>query len=135
MCLNRRRNYDATLHSIGAARDFVSAFAVAMLAPGGWSVADDAAVVVSELVTSALEAGCASVDVVADLHVDRLELGITGVGAAGPPEGLGGLRGAVVAQLASRADLARTPEGTLAGAALLPCRAEWTSAVPCQERG
>lgn len=134
MCLTRQRDYDATPNAIGAARDFVSAFTLAMLDPSGWSVSDDAALLVSELMSSAVEAGCRNVGVVVDLHFDRLELVVTGHGAADAPEGLAGLRGTVVKRLASRAELVHAPEGTLVGAAQLPCREIWTSSVPCDDR-
>ena len=138
VCVNRERTYDATPQAVAAARDFVSAFAVAMLHPRGWSVADDAALVVSELMTSALEAGCGSVGVRIDLHADRLDLQVTGYGVAGDSEAddrLQGLRGAVVQQLATRAELRRTPAGALVGTAQLPCATEWTGRVPCSEPG
>lgn len=135
MCLTRRREYGATPSAIGAARDFVSAFVVATLDPRGWSVADDAALVVSEFVTSAIEAGCGEVDVAASLHRDRLELTIQGQQPVASPGRLTGLRGAVVHEVANRAELERTADGTLRGTAQLPCRAEWTATVPCSETG
>src|SRR5579875_3740111 len=118
MCLSRERAYEATPAAVGAARDFVSAFAVAMLHPRGWAVADDAALVVSELMSSAIESGCREVEVSADLHVERFDLVVTGHAAsdAPPPEGrLQGLRAAVVQELSARAELRRTPTGTLVG--------------------
>jgi anti-sigma regulatory factor (Ser/Thr protein kinase) len=154
MCLTRQRDYPADPRSVAMARDFVAAFVVATLDPRGWALADDAALLVSEFVSSAVETGCTRVEVRVDLHADRLELTVTGHGAQrsaghraaqGAAQDAGGASGAgihgppstlrtrLVEGIAERAEVRRDADGTVIGMARLPCRRSWTAGVPCEE--
>jgi len=130
MCLTRHRDYPGDVRAIAAARDFVAALVVATLDPSGWGVADDAALLASELVTRAVEAGCSHLDLLAALHADRLELSVTGYGGEGEPV-QSELRDRLVAGVATSAQFARRPDGTTVGSARLPCEPRWTVGVPC----
>jgi hypothetical protein len=149
MCLTRQRDYPADPSSVAMARDFVAAFVVATLDPRGWSLADDAALLASEFVTSAVEAGCRRVEVRVDLHADRLELTVTGYGAGGASGDTSGdtsgdraveraqrtpstLRARLLEGVAERAEVRHDADGTLVGMARLPCRRSWTAGVPCE---
>jgi len=134
MCLTRQRDFPGDPSAIAAARDFVAALVVAMLDPGGWGVADDAALLASELVTGAVEAGCSHLELLAALHADRLELSVTGYGggaaaASGSPDS--SLRERLLAGVAESARFTRRPDGTTVGSARLSCEPRWTAAVPC----
>jgi len=129
MCLIRRRDYPGDPSAIAAARDFVAALVVAMLDPSGWAVADDAALLASELVTGAVEAGCSHLDLLAALHEDRLELSVTGFGGSGSVDS--SLRERLVAGVAESAQFTRRPDGTTVGSARLSCERRWTAGVPC----
>lgn len=134
MCLTRQRDYPGDPSAIAAARDFVAALVVAMLDPGGWGVADDAALLASELVTGAVEAGCSHLDLLAALHADRLELSVTGYGggeAGSMASADSSLRERLVAGVAESAQFSRRADGTTVGSARLPCERRWTAGVPC----
>ncbi len=74
MCVQARRVYAASTAAPAAARQFGAAAVIASISPAGWNLADDAALVISELVSSAVKAGAISLEVVLHLHRDRLEI-------------------------------------------------------------
>jgi hypothetical protein len=143
MCVTQLRDYPGEAGSIGAGRDFVAALVVTLLDPRGWAVADDAALLVSELVTSAVEASCRHVEVRAAVHVDAMEITVIGRGPGDPSTSASAasagtvppLRARLLDGLAGDVRLHRKPDGTLVGAARLPCRRSWTAGVPCERSG
>lgn len=77
MCLTVRRGFDGGTDTPAAARRFGCAAVIAALLPSGWDVADDAEIVISELVTAAVRNGATDVELLVDLHHDRLEISVT----------------------------------------------------------
>lgn len=77
MCFTVERTFPAELASVARARRFTSAFVVSALHPAGWHVVDDATLLVSELVTTALQRGADRVTVRVDAHFDRIEITVT----------------------------------------------------------
>ncbi|HEV7204280.1 MAG TPA: hypothetical protein VGN18_06685 [Jatrophihabitans sp.] len=71
------RAFDAGTDTPAAARRFGCAAVIAALRPSGWDVADDAEIVISELVTDAVRAGAHHVELLVDLHHSRLEISVT----------------------------------------------------------
>jgi hypothetical protein len=74
MCLTRRRRYAIDARAPAAAREYLHAAAVSALRPRGWSVADDLALIASELVTDAFIAGGRQLLLTVEFHVDFVEL-------------------------------------------------------------
>jgi len=76
MCLEETRRLPGAVTSPGEARQFVRRILTSCLPPGGPTddVLDGATLVVSELVTNAVNAGGSSVDVTVLLHRDQLRL-------------------------------------------------------------
>lgn len=77
MCMTVHREFDGSTDTPTAARRFGCAAVIAALRPSGWDVADDAEIVISELVTEAVRAGARHVELLVDLHHDRLEISVT----------------------------------------------------------
>jgi hypothetical protein len=82
MCLSAQRHFSITTHAPAAARQFGHAVIVTALQPGGWPLADDVGLVISELVSDAHDRGAAQADVNLDVHFDHVELRIVD---DGPP--------------------------------------------------
>lgn len=76
VCVQARRAYAASTAAPAAARQFGAAAVIASISPAGWNLADDAALVISELVSSAVKAGADNLEVRLDLHRDRLEISV-----------------------------------------------------------
>ena len=81
------REFDGGTDTPAAARRFGCAAVIAALRPSGWDVADDAEIVISELVTDAVRAGAHHVDLLVDLHHTRLEISVTHDRVADPSSG------------------------------------------------
>jgi hypothetical protein len=77
MCVQARRGYTADARTAAAARRFGEAFVIATIRPDGWHLSDDTALVISELVTDAVKAQAAAIDVDVEIHVDRVEIVVT----------------------------------------------------------
>lgn len=78
MCRDAVGEFACDKRSPGLARRFCAAELEAALAPepGFDQLLDDATIVVSELVTNSVNAGCSSVRVTLSLHRDRLRMGV-----------------------------------------------------------
>jgi hypothetical protein len=140
MCVSARRDYDGGDSAASAARDFGNAAVMAALQPSGWSVGDDVAIVLSELVTEALEDGAGAVSVHVTVHFDHIDIALERrvdggghrAGVCMPAET--GLRTAVLGALTT--DISRTAlgEATMVRARLA-CDPSYTTDVRCVLRG
>jgi len=135
MCFTRQRAFPATTPAVSAARDFASASLVSMLEPRGWPVADDAVLVVSELMTACMEAHAARIDVRLHLHYDTVRIEV--VGEAVPlrisPRALIGARAQILDGVTLRTSFDSDGDDAH-GVAYLPCDPAFTQRLPCQHR-
>jgi hypothetical protein len=74
MCVSARRQFAASQAMPAAARSFGAAAVIASLAPQGWSVADDIALVISEVATMALQSGATELEVEVEVHAGRVDV-------------------------------------------------------------
>jgi hypothetical protein len=90
MCVSARRRFAASQAMPAAARSFGAAAVIAAVAPQGWSVADDIALVISEVATMALRVGATELEVEVEVHAGRVDVTLRDDGrsedAAGPGE-------------------------------------------------
>jgi hypothetical protein len=77
MCVSAQRHYAGDTRAPAAARMFGHAAVVSALEPGGWALADDAALVISELVTDAVERGARGIELAITLHFDNVTITLT----------------------------------------------------------
>lgn len=133
MCVIRQRAYPATAGAVSAARNFASAAMVAALEPQAWQVADDAALVVSELMTACIEADASGVDVRLDVHYNAVRIQVTaGYTRQSVPE-LAGARARILDTLTARAGREVSDESTRS-VAYLSCDPRLTSTLACNHR-
>jgi hypothetical protein len=89
MCVTRKRRYRAGANTPSAARDFVTATVMATLTPSGWTVADAAVLVTSELVSTAVRSRAGVIEVLVEIHRTDLEIAVIDDGShprnADPP--------------------------------------------------
>jgi hypothetical protein len=140
MCVSARRNYAGGDSAVAAARDFGNAAVMAALQPSGWAVGDDVAIVLSELVTEALETGAHAVSVNVTVHYDHIAVVLERRDGDAEPAGPGitseegALRRAVLGALTS--EITRSAEGAVGIVeARLPCDPALTTNVSCRFRG
>jgi hypothetical protein len=135
MCFTRQRAFPATTPAVSAARDFASASLVSMLEPRGWPVADDAVLVVSELMTACMEAHAARIDVRLHLHYDTVRIEV--VGEAVPlrisTRPLIGARAQILDGVTLQASF-DTDGDDAHGIAYLPCDPAFTRRLACEHR-
>lgn len=140
MCVQARRAYAASTAAPAAARQFGAAAVIASISPAGWNLADDAALVISELVSSAVKAGATELEVTLNLHRDRLEITVADdrqllapdPPAATPPGSVDpGLQ--IVTALTSRRGARVAADGRTEVWAHLPCDPAATTNITCVE--
>lgn len=137
MCLARRREYPAGTSAVSPARTSTAAFLVAALRPQGWTVADDAELVVSELMTGSLLTDAQRIHLDVQLHWNHVELTVTDDRSTSPPAEFGALadvRQRVLEALTSRTDVHRLGDGRTATWARLPCKPDYAEGVSCKLR-
>lgn len=142
MCVSARRDYGGGDSAAAAARDFGNAAVMAALQPSGWTVGDDVAIVLSELVTEALETGADAITVHVTVHFDHIEIELERRDPGVPVPQRSGeatdeatdeatLRRAVLGALTT--NITRSPSGGVVSARL-PCDPAFTTAVQCRLR-
>ncbi len=137
MCLARRRDYPAGTAAVSPARTSTAAFLVAALRPQGWTVADDAELVVSELITGCLLTDAQQINLDVQLHWNHVALTLTDDRSGSPPVQFGPLadvRHRVLEALTSRTDVRRLDDGRTATWARLPCKPDYAEGVKCELR-
>jgi hypothetical protein len=135
MCITRQRRYAIGSRTPAAARDFGHAAVVSALNPRGWVYADDASLVISELVTEAVVSGAQWLLLTVELHFDHLV--ITGRddrprgwrGRAEPSE----TRRRLLDELTSRWSADDDADGTV-WVARIRCDPATTDGLPCDLR-
>jgi anti-sigma regulatory factor (Ser/Thr protein kinase) len=137
MCVAASRKYSADAAAPAAARHFGAAAVIAALTPAGWDLADDVTLLISELVTSAVIADATSVDVLVDLHRDRVDVTVTddrptSAPDAGPAPEAGDAGGRILAAISTNRGVRRA-DGRTASWARLPCDARFTGGITCTQ--
>jgi anti-sigma regulatory factor (Ser/Thr protein kinase) len=152
MCVAASRRYPADPSAPAAARHFGAAAVISALTPAGWNLADDVTLLISELVTSAVIADASAVEVLVDLHRDRLDVTVTddrpGGGAeaaaeAAVPESDAGdaspaidaarAGGRIVAAISTNRGVHAAANGRTATWARLPCDPRFTAGIKCEQ--
>jgi len=135
MCFTRQRAFPPRTSAVADARGFTSASLVAILEPPGWAFADDAVLVVSELVTACLETAPIRIEVRLELHYDTVRIEVLGEGALNPVRSpaLAGARGHIIDDVTDRAGF-DTVDGRTQGVAYLRCDPAYTSLLACEDR-
>lgn len=136
MCVSSARVYEAGPGAVADARRFAAAFVIALLQPGGWEVADDAVLVVSELVAAAAEDGDGPIRVGIDAHFDRIEVAVTSrPTSAEPAPGVAPIaRDRILRGLTAGVTVQTADDGSVVRCAALPCSPEHTQRVACGRR-
>ena len=137
MCLVRGRDYPAGTAAVSPARTSTAAFLVAALRPQGWAVADDAELVVSELMTGCLLTDAQRIHLDVQLHWNHVAVTVTDDRSATPRAQFGPLaevRQRVLEALTSRTDVHRLGDGRTATSARLPCKPDYAGNVACELR-
>lgn len=141
MCMTVHREFDGSTDTPAAARRFGCAAVIAALRPSGWDVADDAEIVISELVTAAVRAGAHRVELLVDLHHDRLEISVTddraalepSDPAAGPSEATASTSSQILTALTTHRGARTDDDGRTVSWAELGCDPSATTLVTCAE--
>lgn len=151
MCVAASRRYPADPSAPAAARHFGAAAVIAALTPAGWNLADDVTLLISELVTSAVIADASAVEVLVDLHRDRLDVTVTDdrpnegaapAGGAAVPEPDAGdpgtadaalAGGRIVAAISTNRGVRVAANGRTATWARLPCDPRFTAGIKCEQ--
>lgn len=140
MCMTVHREFDGSTDTPAAARRFGCAAVIAALRPSGWDVADDAEIVISELVTAAVRAGAHRVELLVDLHHDRLEISVTDDRAAlepsdpaGPSEATASTSSQILTALTTHRGARTDDDGRTVSWAELGCDPSATTLVTCAE--
>jgi len=131
MCIIRQRTYPASTAAISPARGFASASLSTALEPEGWQLADDAVLVVSELMTACIESDAARVDVLLEMHRDAIRIQVRGKRARRPVSALTGARARILGELTTQADFGAAGQDTVA-VANLPCDRALTANLACR---
>ena len=137
MCLARYRDYPAGTAAVAPARTSTAAFLVAVLRPPGWAVADDAELVVSELMTGCLLANAHRIELQVQLHWDQVALTVTDdrtVPAVASFAPLAEVRQRVLVAVTSRTEIWLLDDGRTVTGAWLPCEPAYAAAVSCELR-
>jgi anti-sigma regulatory factor (Ser/Thr protein kinase) len=141
MCVAASRRYPADSSAPAAARHFGAAAVISSLTPAGWNLADDVTLLISELVTSAVVAEARAVEVLVDLHRDRLDVTVTDdrpqpdgepVAAAPVPAGAGGR---ILAAISTDRGVRSAGNGRTATWARVPCDPRFTAGIKCELAG
>lgn len=139
MCTSAERAYQGGKDAPAAARGFGHSMVVAALLPGGWNLADDVAIVISELVTGAIVAGAPSVRVRVSVHYDHVEVQVSHrdgalVTGAGQHETAVATRRAVLNALTHRMTIEQHEDGHVHAHARLRCDPRFTEKIACRYR-
>jgi hypothetical protein len=140
VCISAERNYAGAVNAPAAARAFGHSAVIASLQPGGWPVGDDVALVISELVTAAVDSEATSVRVVVTVHFDHLIIDIADDRRAVVPAGRSSVSDAADARRTILHTL--TPDlrfnqddvGRTYIQARIPCDPRYTAKVSCRYR-
>jgi anti-sigma regulatory factor (Ser/Thr protein kinase) len=140
MCVAASRRYPADPSAPAAARHFGAAAVIASLTPAGWNLADDVTLLISELVTGAVIADASAVEVLVDLHHDRLDVTVTDdrPDSAAPPADGGDpadpddAGGRILAAISTNRGVRRVANGRTATWARLPCDPRFTTGIKCE---
>jgi anti-sigma regulatory factor (Ser/Thr protein kinase) len=141
MCVAASRRYPADAAAPAAARHFGAAAVIAALTPSGWNLADDVTLLISELVTSAVIAEATAVDVLVDLHRDRVEVTVTddrpavAADARDPLTEGDGAGGRILAAITTNRGVRLIDRGRTASWARLPCDPRFTVGIKCEQAG
>jgi anti-sigma regulatory factor (Ser/Thr protein kinase) len=137
MCVAASRRYPADPSAPAAARHFGAAAVIAALTPAGWDLADDVTLLISELVTGSVIADASAVEVLLDLHRDRLDVTVTDDrpdSSAPPadPADPGDAGGRILAAISTNRGVRRVANGRTATWARLPCDPRFTTGIHCE---
>jgi anti-sigma regulatory factor (Ser/Thr protein kinase) len=145
MCVAASRRYPADPSAPAAARHFGAAAVISALTPAGWNLADDVTLLISELVTSAVIADASAVEVLVDLHRDRLDVTVTDDRPNGAAEAAvaapdaddaddaADAGGRIVAAISTNRGVRVAPNGRTATWARLPCDPRFTVGIKCEQ--
>lgn len=153
MCVAASRRYPADPSAPAAARHFGAAAVISALTPAGWNLADDVTLLISELVTSAVIADASAVEVLVDLHRDRLDVTVTDDRPGGVAEAVGETAGPapaaqsgagakddaalaggrIVAAISTNRGVRVAANGRTATWARLPCDPRFTAGIKCEQ--
>lgn len=139
MCVTAVRTYAGSVSAPSSARAFGNSAVMAALPPPGWSLADDLSIVVSELVTAAVDAGASSIAVTVTLHYDHLEVLVSHdeaalVPARDVPEDAVGTRRAVLGALTTELTTTMRADGRTYTRAHMSCDPRHTADMSCRLR-
>ena len=139
MCISAERKYRGSVTAPAAARDFSHSIVIAMLIPAGWRLADDVAIVISELVTAGVDSAAKTIDVKVTVHFDHLEIEVAHpdlVPAAtnGSSTAAAQTRDIVLEGLTTRLSRESLADGRICARAEMRCDPLYTEAVACQYR-
>ncbi|MDT4913915.1 MAG: hypothetical protein QOC66_3043 [Pseudonocardiales bacterium] len=139
MCVAASRRYPADSSAPAAARHFGAAAVIAALTPAGWDLADDVTLLISELVSSAVIADASAVEVMVDLHRDRLDVTVTDDRPRSPGEPVepatdtGDPGGRILAAISTNRGVRVVNNGRTATWARLPCDPRFTEGIKCEQ--
>lgn len=139
MCISAERNYAGAVNAPAAARAFGHSAVIANLQPGGWPVGDDVALVISELVTAAVDAEAESIRVIVTVHFDHLIIDIADDRRAVVPAGrsdapAADARSTILRTLTPDLRVTQDHVGRTFTSAAMPCDPRYTSKVTCRYR-
>lgn len=140
MCLRGQRRFAVTDSTPAVARHFATDAIGPALGADGSDVVEDAELVTGEFVTNAVLAGARSVDMLVEIHFDRLELAVTDDGSGWPvlrppdPYASGGRGLQIVAALATRWGVTVGADRRTTVWAELACDPLHTRALHCSSR-
>jgi anti-sigma regulatory factor (Ser/Thr protein kinase) len=137
MCVSVRRRFAASANAPGSARNFAAAAVISALTPRGWQVSEDVALVISEFVTIAVQAGADDIDVEVDVHDGRIDVGIVDDGDHDRPVPAlddRHLARRLLDQVAERWRMGPTADGRIAVRVALGCDRAATAQLECTRR-
>jgi hypothetical protein len=139
MCFSAERTYEGNVNAPAAARAFGHSVVVATLIPAGWALADDVAIVISELVTDAVDADASSVEVHVTVHFDHVEIDMTRglpLQVLVPPvaETVSDTRGIILGALTTDLTTETLQDGRTRTRAIMQSDPEFTTKVGCRFR-
>lgn len=139
MCFSAERTYEGSINAPAAARAFGHSVIVATLVPAGWALADDVAIVISELVTAAVDAEASSLQVDVTVHFDHVEIELTRALSAqvlvpSAAEAVSDTRGIILGALTTDLTTETLADGRTRTRAFMRCDPRFTAKVECRFR-
>jgi hypothetical protein len=131
MCLRREREYDVSPRTPQASRNFGHAAVLAALHPSEWEAADDASLVVSELVSDSLTSAASFVRLTITLHFDHVEVTVEDDRPGGEVAMPNDLRQRIVQALTADVRAVRSPDGRAVVSARIAYSPEAASDIVC----